>query len=158
MKKVLLSIVGAVILFASSAGAASAGAPKLLSAVDEVVGTPYLYGGTTTKGFDCSGFILHIFKQYDIKLPRTSSEQAKVGTKVNKSDLRVGDLVFFNTSGKGVSHAGVYVGNGKFAHSSSSKGVTITKLSSSYYAKRYVTARRVTTKAQYSKMIGVKLS
>lgn len=80
-----------------------------------------------------------------MELPRTSSSQALEGTKVEKDELLPGDLVFFNTSGAGISHAGIYVGEGAFAHSSSSKGVTISKLSETYYAKRYVTARRVST-------------
>lgn len=116
---------------------------ELTDSVNEVIGTPYKWGGTTVKGFDCSGFILHIFNQFDVNLPRTSKSQAEVGNKVDKEELREGDLVFFNTSGRGISHAGIYIGEGKFAHSSSSKGVTISKLSDDYYEKRYVTARRV---------------
>ncbi|MFS0728427.1 C40 family peptidase [Paenibacillus sp. 1P07SE] len=129
---------------------------KLADLIQEVVGTPYKWGGTSIKGFDCSGFILHIFNQFDVKLPRTSSTQAQVGDKVNKKDLRHGDLVFFNTSGKGISHAGIYIGEGKFAHSSSSKGVTISRLSDSYFEKRYVTARRVVTESTFIKMMELK--
>ncbi|MGG1636247.1 C40 family peptidase [Paenibacillus sp. FSL K6-3182] len=125
----------------------------LTNSISEVVGTPYKWGGTTSKGFDCSGFILHIFNQFDVKLPRTSQSQSDTGTEVNKDELRVGDLVFFNTSGKGVSHAGIYIGDGKFAHSSTSKGVTITNLNDSYYAKRYVTARRVVTEDTFAAMM-----
>jgi len=153
LKKVVLSLMGMIMLVAFSAGSVFASQTDLRKAIDEVVGTPYKWGGTTTEGFDCSGFILYIFKQYDTKLPRTSSSQAKVGTKVDKDDLRLGDLVFFNTNGKGVSHAGVYIGDGQFAHSSSSKGVRINKLSDSYYAKRYVTARRVVFGENYEHMI-----
>ncbi|QGG58610.1 C40 family peptidase [Paenibacillus sp. B01] len=115
----------------------------LQDAVDEVLGVPYKWGGTSSAGFDCSGFIIYIFKQYEIKLPRTSQTQAKEGVEVAKEDLKQGDLVFFNTSGKGISHAGIYLGGGKFAHSSSSKGVIVSKMSDSYYESRYVTARRV---------------
>jgi len=134
---------------------AGQGQVQLKASVSEVVGTPYKWGGTTVNGFDCSGFLLYIFKQFDVKLPRTSKTQASQGTEVAKSQLREGDLVFFNTSGKGISHAGVYVGGGKFAHSSSSKGVTITSLSDSYYKKRYVTARRVISSTTYKKMVKV---
>ncbi|OBZ08633.1 C40 family peptidase [Bacillus sp. FJAT-26390] len=123
------------------------------ASVADVIGTPYKWGGTTNKGFDCSGFILHVFNQFDVKLPRTSQSQSETGTEVNKDELREGDLVFFNTSGKGVSHAGIYIGEGKFAHSSTSKGVTITKLSDSYYEKRYVTARRVITEDAFAAMM-----
>lgn len=123
---------------------------ELTDLVNEVIGTPYKWGGTTVKGFDCSGFILHIFNQFDVNLPRTSTSQAEVGNKVDKEELREGDLVFFNTSGRGISHAGIYIGEGKFAHSSSSKGVTISKLSDDYYEKRYVTARRVVKKDTFT--------
>ncbi|TFE19397.1 C40 family peptidase [Cohnella luojiensis] len=153
MKKVVLSLLGIIMFFTFSGGSVYADQIDLRESVDEVVGTPYKWGGTTTSGFDCSGFILYIFKQYDTKLPRTSSSQSQVGTKVAKDDLRPGDLVFFNTNGKGVSHAGIYVGDGKFAHSSSSNGVRISNMSDSYYAKRYVTARRVVTGENYEDMI-----
>lgn len=120
--------------------------------IDNVVGTPYKWGGTTVKGFDCSGFILYIFNQYNVKLPRTSKTQAQKGIKVAQEDLLPGDLVFFNTYGKNISHAGIYIGNGQFAHSSSSNGVRISKLSEDYYKKRYVTARRVVSEKAYSEM------
>ena len=124
-------------------------------AVKEVIGTPYLYGGTTTAGFDCSGFILYVLNQFGIDdLPRTSQTQAKAGTEVEQDELRVGDLVFFNTSGRGVSHAGIYVGDNKFAHSSSSRGVVISSLSESYYKNRYVTARRVVGDGTFAQMSG----
>lgn len=145
-KKVGLLLLGAAILFTGIENTSYASEkPGLGQAIDEVIGTPYKWGGTTTSGFDCSGFIRYIFDQFQTDLPRTSSSQALAGTKVDKDELLPGDLVFFNTSGAGISHAGIYVGEGEFAHSSSSKGVTISKLSEAYYAKRYVTARRVTT-------------
>lgn len=137
----------------AGAGSAFANEPELNKAVNAVVGTPYKWGGTTVQGFDCSGFIRYVFNQFETKLPRTSRSQAKVGTKVDKDDLRPGDLVFFNTNGIGISHAGIYIGEGKFAHSSSSRGVSISKLSDSYYEKRYVTARRIVSGENYSAMI-----
>lgn len=148
MKRLIAAMLAAVMVF-TFAGSVFASEKDLREKVEKVVGTPYKYGGTTTKGFDCSGFVIHIFNQYNINLPRTSSAQAKKGTKVERSDLQPGDLVFFNTSGKGISHAGIYLGDGEFAHSSSSKGVTISKMSSSYYDKRFVTARRVTTSKNF---------
>ncbi|WP_217595153.1 C40 family peptidase [Cohnella sp. GbtcB17] len=145
-KKAGLLLLGAAILFAGTDNTSYASEkPELAQAIDEVIGTPYKWGGTTTSGFDCSGFIRYIFDQFQLELPRTSSAQALAGTQVDQDELLPGDLVFFNTSGAGISHAGIYVGEGAFAHSSSNKGVTISKLSEAYYAKRYVTARRITT-------------
>jgi hypothetical protein len=133
--------------FAGSAAAAT----HLETTVDKLIGVDYLYGGTTTNGFDCSGFTGYVFDKLGIDLPRRSVDQATVGTKVAKADLIPGDLVFFNTNGIGISHMGIYMGDGTFAHSSSSRGVTIGKLNDSYYSKRYVTARRVLSEEQFTK-------
>ncbi|WP_240353230.1 C40 family peptidase [Cohnella algarum] len=153
MNRKWISLIIFVAVFFTGASTAFASQSKLDNAINEVLGTPYKWGGTTVKGFDCSGFILYIFNQFNTELPRTSKDQSQIGTKVEKEDLRPGDMVFFNTDGKGVSHAGIYIGEGKFAHSSSSKGVSISKLSDSYYEKRYVTARRVVSDETYSAMI-----
>lgn len=152
MKKASLFLIGIALLLSLLPVSVFADDSQLNRLVDEVVGTPYKWGGTTTKGFDCSGFILHIFNQYDIKLPRKSKSQSNVGEKVGKDELRPGDLLFFNTNGKGVSHAGIYLGDGEFAHSSSKRGVSISKLSDSYYKTRYVTARRVASGEIYEDM------
>lgn len=152
LRKVVVSLLSAVLLFAA-AGSVSAAQTDLRKAVNEVVGTPYKWGGTTVAGFDCSGFILHIFNQFNVKLPRTSKSQALAGMKVAREDLRPGDLVFFNTDGRGISHAGIYIGGGEFAHSSSSRGVQISKISETYYDKRYVTARRVISGEDYTVMV-----
>ncbi|WP_042196380.1 C40 family peptidase [Paenibacillus camerounensis] len=156
MKKGMILFLGAALFL--STGAANAYADdhsKLDHEVSEVIGTPYKWGGTkVSDGFDCSGFILYIFDKFNLNLPRTSKSQAAAGEYVAKSDLRAGDLVFFDTSGNGISHAGIYVGDGKFAHSSSSNGVTISKLSAGYYKDRYVTARRTISETSYLEMIG----
>jgi NlpC/P60 family/S-layer homology domain len=116
----------------------------ILPASKKYIGVPYRWGGTTATGFDCSGFIQNVFKTIGIQVPRTTSDMYRTGTAVKKENLRVGDLVFFNTSGKGVSHAGIYIGENKFIHASSSKGVTISSLNDPYYwSKKYIGARRV---------------
>ncbi|MEK4508112.1 NlpC/P60 family protein [Paenibacillus anaericanus] len=141
-KKLTAVAVGCALLFTLGTGSAFADS-KLDSAIDKGLGTKYVSGGTTTSGFDCSGFTMFVFSKLDIELPHQSGSQYKMGTAVEKDELKAGDLVFFNTSGKGVSHVGVFVGDGKFAHASSSKGVVISKLSDDYYVKRYVGAKRI---------------
>ncbi|MFD1957118.1 C40 family peptidase [Paenibacillus thailandensis] len=142
MKKVTALLFGLALLLTFQTTSIFASS-KMDGYIADVIGSPYKSGGTTAKGFDCSGFTTFIFDKMGIELPRTSASQAEAGTKVDKSDLIAGDLVFFNTNGRGISHVGIYVGDGKFAHASSSKGVTISKLSDSYYKTRYVTARRI---------------
>ncbi|MGG0825099.1 C40 family peptidase [Paenibacillus turicensis] len=147
-KKLTAAALGCALLFSLGTGSAFADS-KLDSAVESGLGSKYVSGGTSTAGFDCSGFTQFVFKKLGIKLPHQSGSQYKMGTAVEKADLIEGDLVFFNTSGKGISHVGVYVGEGKFAHASSSKGVIISKLSESYYVKRYVGAKRILSTDKY---------
>lgn len=154
MKKLFISILGSALILSSGAATAFADQPQLQSEVTQLVGTPYKWGGTTVSGFDCSGFIRYIFDKYGLDLPRTSASQALVGVQVDREELRLGDLVFFNTSGSGISHAGIYIGNDEFAHASSSRGVRISKLTESYYQSRYVTARRVIDQESYVQMVG----
>lgn len=127
------------------AEASSTDAASISSTATSLKGTKYVYGGTSKAGFDCSGYVQYVFKQHGVNLSRTSSGMYATGEKVAKSDLAAGDLVFFNTSGKGVSHVGIYIGDGKFAHASSSKGVKVDKLNDPHYwGKRYVGAKRIT--------------
>lgn len=111
------------------------------------LGVPYRYGGVDSSGFDCSGFVYFVHKEALNKtIPRTSRDQSKYGYKINKNELQKGDLVFFDTSSKGhVNHSGIYIGNGKFIHSSSGKrrGVVISPLNSGFYQKNYKWARRI---------------
>lgn len=116
----------------------------LLTEAFEWQGTPYKMGGTTRRGVDCSGFVMQTYvNSLGIKLPRTSAAQAKFCKKIKKKDMVPGDLVFFNTSGKDVSHVGLYIGQGQFIHASSSKGVMVSHLDHDYWHKRLVMCGRV---------------
>lgn len=106
-------------------------------------GVPYVFGGTSPSGFDCSGFTRYVFAQSGIYLPRTADEQFEVGRHVSYSRLQPGDLVFFSTYAAGASHSGIYIGNGQFISATSSRGVAIDSMNSSYWGSRYVGARRV---------------
>lgn len=122
----------------------------LMAIVGELLGVRYKYGGSTPKGMDCSGFVKYVFGELaGIELKRRSADQAAQGSKVDKEELREGDLVFFKTNGKSISHVGIYLGDGQFAHASSKKGITITPMNDSYYSKRYVTARRLLSDEEY---------
>lgn len=107
-----------------------------------VSGTPYLYGGNTTSGFDCSGFTTYVFKKAGITLPRTASGQYGASTKISQSQAQPGDLVFFSQSG-GIDHVGIYLGNNKFIGSQSSTGVAVAEISQSYWGKYLVGFGRV---------------
>jgi peptidoglycan DL-endopeptidase LytE len=113
----------------------------LVADAAELLGKPYVWGGETPQvGFDCSGFIVYLFKKQGISLPRTVATIWNVGTPVSAPS--VGDIVFFATSGSGPSHAGIYIGNQQFIHSGSSTGVTISSLNNSYWKARYLGAKR----------------
>lgn len=150
-KQLTAAAMSLAILFSIGTGSAFADS-KLDSVIDTALGTSYVAGGTSTSGFDCSGFTMYVFSKIGVKLPHQSGAQYKMGTAVEKDELMVGDLVFFNTSGKGVSHVGVYVGDNKFAHASSSKGVIISKLSEKYYVNRYVGAKRILSTDKYEEV------
>ena len=117
---------------------------KIVNLAKAQIGKPYRWGAAGPSSFDCSGFTTYIYKNgAGISLPRTSVSQSKTGTKVSRSNLKTGDLVFFNTSGKGVSHVGMYIGDSKFIHSSISKGIRIDSLNSTYYKTRFISGSRV---------------
>lgn len=118
-------------------------ASQIVNYAMDFMGTPYVWGGTTPSGFDCSGFTKYVFKNFGYAINRTAAQQLGNGIKV--SDLKVGDLVFFGntySSGAAATHVGIYIGNNQFIHSANG-GVKITSLSESYYASRYVGARRI---------------
>ncbi|KYG90297.1 C40 family peptidase [Metasolibacillus sp. FSL H7-0170] len=145
-KRVLLPVFAAFMIFAgaNSYEAEAASVDQLTSSAYKYIGTPYVYGGTTSSGFDCSGFTRQVFNDLGISLSRTSGSQYGQGQAVAKSNLQAGDLIFFNTSGAGISHVGIYIGDQKFIHSQTGKGVSVTNINESYWAKRYIGAKRVT--------------
>lgn len=112
-----------------------------------LLGVAYRYGGTSAStGFDCSGFMQHIFKRsMGVNLPRTSAAQAKMGVGVSRSELQPGDMVFFRTMDRGrISHVGLYIGNNRFIHAPrTGKRIEVTSLSNKYWNAKYAFARRV---------------
>jgi murein DD-endopeptidase / murein LD-carboxypeptidase len=120
---------------------------ELFNFIEDWWAVRYRYGGTTKKGVDCSSYTGKLLAEvYGFTVPRTAREQYRVTQRIGRDDLAEGDLVFFNTRG-GVSHVGVYLGNGHFTHSSSHSGVTISSLDEAYYSKRYIGGGRVITEA-----------
>ncbi|WP_426448257.1 NlpC/P60 family protein [Paenibacillus sp. S-38] len=114
---------------------------SILQTASKYMGTPYVWGGSSPGGFDCSGFVGYVFAQWGTKLPRTSVEMYQsAGTAV--TDLQAGDLVFFAEGGR-VSHVGIYTGNGQFISAASSTGVSVASITTGYWGKKYVGARRV---------------
>lgn len=120
------------------------GRQRVVNIANQYIGVPYKWGGMSPEGFDCSGFVQYVYKQYGITLPRTTAQQPDVGTAVDKSELQPGDLVFFRGSqphSNGIGHVGIYIGNDQFIHAPSTGDVVkISKLSS---RKDYKTARRI---------------
>jgi cell wall-associated NlpC family hydrolase len=123
---------------------AASPAPTVVDTALSFRGTPYRNGGSDPKGFDCSGFTQWVFARYGVALPREVADQFKVGRKIKENDLEPGDLVFFHTVSRGASHVGIFVAGDRFVHAPSSKGVVrVESINSSYWAKRYLGARRV---------------
>jgi hypothetical protein len=118
-------------------------AKQVTNTAMKYIGVPYHFGGVTPKGFDCSGFVQFVFEKNGMKLPRTADIQYKKGRKISRSELRQGDLVFFTTYAPGASHDGIYLGNDRFIHASSSKGVMISSLQEVYWQKHFLGAKRV---------------
>ena len=125
-----------------ASGAVSVG-QQLVELAKQYIGTPYVWGGTTTSGFDCSGYTRYVYAQLGYSIKRTAAQQLTNGTSV--TDLQLGDLVFFNntySSSLAATHVGIYIGDNQFIHAAAG-GVKITDLSDSFYASRYVGARRI---------------
>lgn len=106
-------------------------------------GTPYRLGGMDRSGIDCSGFVYRVFDDlYDLRLPRTTEAQLESGTRIDRDELQIADLVFFKTSWKS-RHVGIYLGDGDFLHASTSRGVMISSLDNPYWRRHYLTSRRL---------------
>ena len=118
-------------------------AAKIVALAKKQLGKPYEWGAEGPNSFDCSGLTYYVYKQHGITLPRSSKAQSQKGKTISKSNLQAGDLVFFNTNGSGVSHVGIYIGNGNMIHSTKPGDVVkTTSINSSYYKNKFVTAKR----------------
>lgn len=115
---------------------------ELINRALSLQGIPYVWGGTSLKGFDCSGFVQYVFRASGISLPRTAAEQYKLGVPVSRDELKHGDLVFFQTYAPGATDVRIYIGGGRTL-GAASEGVGIHSLSESYWSKHYLGARRV---------------
>lgn len=139
----LIILVGTAFLAGcASSSTASSLSTSVTKYAAELDGTPYCYGGTTTDCFDCSGFVNHCYLKMGVVLPRTTSELYTMGERVIDG-LRLGDLVFFNTNGRTVSHVGIFLGDNRFIHASTSSGVMVSSLTERYWQQRYLGARRL---------------
>lgn len=116
---------------------------SILAEADKYRGVPYVFGGTTPSGFDCSGYVRYVFAKHGVSLPRLADEQYNVGVSVSRANLKAGDLVFFETYEPGPSHSGIYIGNGQFISATSSRGVAVADLDTGYWGARYIGAKRV---------------
>jgi len=117
---------------------------EILRYAESLLGVPYRWSGNTPTGFDCSGYVRHVFGKFGINLPHSSYAQFTCGTPVAREALRPGDLVFFSTYGPGATHVGIYCGSGRFLHASSAAGsVRWQSLDDAYYKARYIGARRI---------------
>ncbi|HKL89147.1 MAG TPA: NlpC/P60 family protein [Salinibacter sp.] len=116
---------------------------KLRSAADEWDGVSQEWGGTTKEGVDCSGLVQSVYaSKFNLSLPRTTDQQVRTGTRVSRTSLRPGDLVFFR-HGRKKYHVGIYLSDGKFLHTSTSQGVTVSPLDQSYWNERWWQGRRL---------------
>lgn len=128
----------------SQAPAAGSIGEQIVALAEQFLGTPYVWAGSSPSGFDCSGFVSYVFKNFGYTVNRTAASMYTNGVAVDKSELQIGDAVFFASSSESIGHVGIYIGDGEFIHSSSGCGyVTISGLDESYYSRMYVGARRI---------------
>lgn len=116
---------------------------RIVSTAARYLGVPYVWGGATPEGFDCSGFVQFIYAMQGIALPRTADMQYEVGAMISSQQLQPGDIVYFSTYAPGPSHNGIYVGGGRFISATSSRGIVTDRLDSSYWGARYIGAQRI---------------
>ncbi|MFB0919582.1 MAG: C40 family peptidase [Oscillospiraceae bacterium] len=117
---------------------------KIADTAMKYLGTPYVWGGTNERGFDCSGFVQYVYKECGYTIDRTAAQIYKNGTYIEKENLEIGDAICFSSHTESIGHVGIYIGNGQFIHASSGSGsVIISDLSEKYYAARYVGARHI---------------
>lgn len=155
-KRWLCGLVGALIVSSalaseptkSSQNSHSSKKHPLAETAKKYLGIRYRYGGSSpSRGFDCSGFVYYLLRRHGIYAPHSAAALFHMGKPVSRFELKPGDLVFFRntTRRRGITHVGIYVGDGKFIHASSGRGcVTISSLSAPYYAARFAGARRLT--------------
>jgi hypothetical protein len=124
-------------------GGSTATVRRIIQTAMRYMGVPYVFGGNTPSGFDCSGFVKFVYARCGMDLPRMADEQFEVGVPVPANLLQAGDMVFFSTYDDGASHAGIYVGDGKFISATSSRGVAVDTLDDGYWGPRYIGARRL---------------
>ncbi|MET2984648.1 C40 family peptidase [Aureibaculum conchae] len=149
MRKIQIAFIFLIAIALTSCGASkkAAAVAKVESELEKQYqlykGIPYKYGGTDRRGFDCSGFVGKVYKDgLKTQLPRTTKEIAKMGRKVSKHRLKPGDLVFFRPSRK-YRHVGIYAGDNKFMHSSTTKGIMKSDLDNVYWKKKFRYAKRI---------------
>ena len=126
-----------------SRDSSAATARRLIQTASRYIGVPYVFGGTTPDGFDCSGFMRYVYAKSGVYLPRMADSQFYSGRQISMSQLRPGDLIFFTTYEPGASHVGIYVGDGNFIHAGTSTGVTVSSAFTGYWGARYYGACRV---------------
>ena len=128
----------------SQAPAAGSIGEQIVAFAEQFLGTPYVWAGSSPSGFDCSGFVSYVFKNFGYTVNRTAASMYTNGVAVDKSELQIGDAVFFASSSESIGHVGIYIGDCEFIHSSTGCGyVTISGLDESYYSRMYVGARRI---------------
>ncbi|WP_346905854.1 C40 family peptidase [Clostridium sp.] len=145
----LLSIVMATFLifqaFPAKKVFATTIADQVIAEAEKYMGVPYVWGGKTPSGFDCSGFVWYVFKQFGYTLEPPTTTQVKYGTNVSFSNLKKGDLIFFDDTydGPNPTHVGIYAGNGEMIHASDTKGITRANINTSYWKDHFATGRRI---------------